>query len=72
MSRFTVDYCPAISEKAEKIISENITPSMLSYEQDSSQYSLDQIAADVLELLSDEDQSVINKLIDEKVAFIEF
>jgi len=72
MNTFKVAYCPPISENAEKIISENITPSMVSIEGDSNQYCLDFIKSDIIDLLEQKDQDAINLLIDEKVDYIEF
>jgi hypothetical protein len=72
MNKFTVGYCPNISEEAEKIIIENITPSMTSLEGDSNQYCLDFIKSDIFELLSEEDQKAIQLLINENIDYIEF
>ena len=72
MTKFIVGYCPNISEEAEKIIIENITPSMTSLEGDSNQYCLDFIRRDIFELLSEEDQKAIQVLINDAVDYIEF
>jgi len=72
MTKFTVGYCPNISEEAEKIIIENITPSMTSLEGDSNQYSLDFIMTDVFELFTAEDKLQLTLLTNENIDYIEF
>lgn len=72
MSRFIVEYCPNISEKAEEIIKNNITPSMVSIEGDSGQYSLDYISSEILGDLPKEDAEVIDNLLLAGVDYIEF
>ena len=52
MGRIIIEYLPDISEKAEKIISEKITPAMTSYEGDSNQYNLLDILADIISMFS--------------------
>jgi hypothetical protein len=71
MNKFIVEYCPNISEKAEKIIIENITPSMSSIDGDSHQYCLDFIISDILNDLPKEDQDTILILKSENVDYIE-
>jgi hypothetical protein len=72
MNKFTVGYCPNISEKAEKIIIENITPSMTSLEGDSNQYNLDFIRTEIIDLFSEEDKKELSILHDEGIDYIEF
>jgi hypothetical protein len=71
MGRIIIEYLPDISEEAEKIISENITPAMTSYEGDSNQYNLLDILADIISMFSKEDQDVLKKLKSEGVDYIE-
>ena len=72
MSKFIVEYCPNISEQAEKIIIENITPSMSSTEGDSHQYNLDVILYNLFRELSVDDKIVLQTLSADKVDYIEF
>ena len=72
MTKFIVGYCPNISEKAEKIIIENITPSMTSLEGDSNQYNLDFIRTEIIDLFSEEDKKELSILHDEGIDYIEF
>jgi hypothetical protein len=72
MGRLVIEYLPGISEKAEEIISENITPSMSSYEGDSHQYCLDHILSDISGLLPAADRVLLETLIDDGVSYIEF
>jgi hypothetical protein len=72
MSIFTVSYCPDISEEAENIIKDNITPSMVSQEGDSGQYCISHILSEIKEQLSEKDAEAISLLSDANVAYIEF
>lgn len=72
--RFTVEYNPSLSKHAERFIQSEITPSMTSYDGDSSQYPIDFC----IERLEEENQDqVFNQDITylkglEDVAYIEF
>jgi len=72
MGKFIVEYCPNISEQAEKIIIENVTPSMTSSDGDSHQYSLDFIMTDVFEQFESEDKLQLTLLTNQNVDYIEF
>lgn len=72
MTTFIVAYCPPISEEAEQIIIENITPSMVSSDGDSNQYCVDFIKSDIIDLFTQEDQDAIHMIADAGVEYLEF
>lgn len=75
MSRFIVEYNPKISEETQKLIRNEVTPSMISNDETSFQYEIS-IVADVIEsrddLANQKDLLLINDLINDGVNFIEF
>jgi hypothetical protein len=75
MSRIVVEYNPAISVETEKLIRDNITPSMVSNDETSCQYEISMVA-DLLikedELVNVKDLHYINDLINEGVSYLEF
>jgi hypothetical protein len=72
MSRIIIEYNPVLSKESEKLIRDNVTPSMISNDESSCQYEISIVA----ELLSDygetDDADYINGLINDDVSFIEF
>jgi hypothetical protein len=75
MSRFITEYNPPISVETQKLIRNEVTPSMISNDETSCQYEISQVA-DAIEELDDlgnqKDLLLINDLINEGVHFIEF
>lgn len=73
--RIIIEYFPELSEIAIAFIKHTITPSMVSYDESSSQYPIDFC----IEKLEDgnkkevfnEDLKLLNKLMQESVAYIE-
>lgn len=78
MSRVIVEYNPPLSLVSQKIIRNEVSPSMISNDETSCQYEISMVS----ELLHDEfyqgmeelevDLKLINQLIDEGVDYIEF
>jgi len=73
MGKIIVQYMPSISQEAKKFIFEEVGYSMISRDEDSYQYEIDQC----LEVLKSyerftDDVSIINELIFEGVHFLEF
>lgn len=75
MSRIVVEYNPPISRETQKVIREEVTPSMISNDETSCQYEISAVA-DVLYDLDDlgntKDLFLINDLINQGVHYIEF
>lgn len=71
MSRIIIEYCPNLSEKANKLIKNNIVPSMESLDGSTNQYEISIIREELNEYSLHEDVKLVDKLIDEDVAFIE-
>ncbi len=80
MSRIIVEYNPPLSERVQKIIRNEITPSMVSNDETSCQYEISftkDCLCDIIEQgmqdfdLTD-DLKLINQLIEEGVHFLEF
>lgn len=75
MSRVVVEYNPPISHETQKVIREEVTPSMISNDETSCQYEITAVA-DVLieleELGNTKDLFLINDLINQGVHYIEF
>lgn len=70
--RIIVEYCPNISKKAERIIRDNITPSMISNDETSCQYEITMCLEELIEDVHVEDFKTISSLMDEGVSYIEF
>lgn len=71
MSRILIEYAPSISEKSQSIIEENITPSMTSQDGETSQYCVDFILSDIINLPA-KDIKLIKELQSEGVEYLEF
>ena len=80
MSRIIVEYNPRLSLRVEKVIRNEVTPSMVSNDEMSCQYdigmvkiSLDEVFQQGIEDMDIEDDlKLINQLIEEGVHFLEF
>lgn len=73
MGKIIVEYMPSISWEAKALIAKEVSYSMISRDEDSCQYEIDQC----LELLKSyerftDDVSIINELIFEGVHYLEF
>ena len=73
MGKIIVQYMPSISEGAKALIAKDVSYSMISKDEDSCQYEIDQC----LEVLKSyerftDDVSIINELIFDGVHFLEF
>jgi len=75
MSRIVVEYNPPISHDTQKVIREEVTPSMVSNDETSCQYEISAVAdvlIDLKELGNTKDLFLINDLINQGVHYIEF
>lgn len=72
MSRIIVEYNPTISVESQKLIRDNITPSMVSNDETSCQYDISMVADLILDFDHTKDVHYINDLINEGVHYIEF
>jgi hypothetical protein len=72
MSRIIVEYNPTISVESQKLIRDNVTPSMVSNDETSCQYEISMVADLLLEYEHTKDVHQINDLINEGVHYIEF
>ena len=82
MSRIVVEYNPPLSKVVEKIIRNEVSPSMVSNDETSCQYDISMVAEcldDNIETLVfneveniEDDLKLINQLIEEGVHYIEF
>jgi hypothetical protein len=78
MSRIIIEYNPELSLKAQKIIQDEVSPSMISNDDDSScQYEISMVSECLHDIFYQgvkikSDLKLITKLIDEGVSFIEF
>lgn len=72
MARIVVEYNPAITKESEKLIRDNVTPSMISNDESSCQYEISIVAELLLEYGENDDADYINGLINDNVSFIEF
>ena len=74
MSRIIVEYNPPISVETQKLIRNEVTPSMVSNDETSCQYEISMVA-DVVEaqgeMTNNKDLFFINDLINEGVHYIE-
>ena len=75
MSRVIVEYNPELSNSTEKLIKDNITPSMISHDETTCQYEISMVA-DIVEaqgeMTNSKDLFLINDLIIQGVHYIEF
>ena len=75
MSRVIVEYNPGISSSTEKLIKDNVTPSMISHDETTCQYEISMVA-DIVEaqgeMTNSKDLFLINDLIIQGVHYIEF
>jgi len=75
MSRVIVEYNPELSSSTEKLIKDNITPSMISHDETTCQYEISMVA-DIVEaqgeMTNSKDLFLINDLIIQGVHYIEF
>ena len=75
MSRIVVEYNPPISHDTQKVIREEVTPSMVSNDEKSCKYEISAVAdvlIDLEELGNTKDLFLINDLINQGVHYIEF
>lgn len=72
MSRVIVEYNPPLTIKSQKLIRDNITPSMISNDETSCQYEISMVADILLEHEHTNDVHMINDLILDGVDYIEF
>ena len=72
MSRIIVEYNPALSIKAQKLIRADVTPSMVSNDETSAQYEIDMVAELLEQYDEPTDLKLVNELIKEGVHYIEF
>jgi len=71
--RIIVEYCPNISKDAQKIIRDNVTPSMISNDETSCQYEISMCLEELIENdVCVEDYKVITSLIEQGVSYLEF
>jgi len=71
MSRIVVEYNPALSVSAQKLIRLNVTPSMVSNDETSCQYEISQVA-EILEQFENDDLKLVDNLMNEGVHYLEF
>lgn len=73
--RFTVEYDPMITQHAERLIKFEITPSMVSTDETSSQFPIDicidSLQEDNTDGVFDTDIKTLKELVNEGVAYIE-
>ena len=72
MSRIVVEYNPPLSRVAQKIIREDVTPSMISNDETSCQYAIEQCIDALDEDLNEEDFVLLTELEGEGVHYVEF
>ena len=80
MSRIVVEYNPPLTKAFEKLIRQNVTPSMVSNDETSCQYDISMVAECLDEVFEqgleevnvENDLKLINQLIEEGVHYIEF
>jgi hypothetical protein len=74
MSRIIVEYNPNLSKEVQKIIRENVTASMMSNDESSCQYAIEQCEDAILEYddVYEDDLNTIRQLISEGVHYLEF
>ena len=80
MSRIVVEYNPTLSIRVQKVIRNEVTPSMVSNDETSCQYDISMVKECLDEVFEqgmedfdiEKDLTLINKLIDEGVHYVEF
>lgn len=72
MGRVIVEYNPPLTIESQRLIRNNITPSMISNDETSSQYEISMVADILLEHEFMHDVHKVNNLIIEGVDYIEF
>lgn len=76
MARIIVEYNPGISKEAQKLIREEITPSMVSNDETSGQYEISEVEITLTKFLDELDGEpdllLIRKFVNEGVHYIEF
>jgi hypothetical protein len=72
MSRIVIEYNPPLSVDSQKLIRDNVTPSMISNDEASCQYEISMVADILLEFEHTNDVHMVNDLINEGVSYIEF
>jgi len=80
MSRIVIEYNPPLTKIVEKIIRNEVTPSMVSNDETSCQYDISMVVECLLEVFEqgleevdvENDLKLINQLIEEGVHYIEF
>jgi hypothetical protein len=72
MSRIIVEYNPPLSEVAQKIIREDVTPSMISEDESSCQYAIEMCIDSLDDDLNEDDFILLKELEGEGVHYIEF
>ncbi len=71
MSRIIVEYNPPLSERVQKIIRNEITPSMISNDESSGQYEIDFVREKLVDNELEDDIKIIDELIEQGVHYIE-
>ena len=71
MSRIIVEYNPNLSVSTRRLIATNITPSMVSNDESSSQFEIS-LVAQLLDEYENEEVKLVNQLIEEGVHYLEF
>lgn len=72
MPRIIIEYNPPLSKESEKIISDNVTPSMISNDESSCQYQISVVSHQLLVHGQTDDAYLIHELINDGVHYIEF
>ncbi len=80
MSRIIVEYNPPLSVRVQKVIRNEVSASMVSNDETSCQYDISMVAQKLDEVFEqgmedfdiEQDLTLINKLIDEGVHYVEF
>ena len=72
MSRIIIEYNPEVSLKAQKIIQDEVSPSMISNDESSCQYQISVVSHQLLVHGQTDDAYLIHELINDGVHYIEF
>jgi len=74
MSKIIIEYEPEISEFARERIRENVSPSMVAPGEETSQYDISMCEQELAEYgdVFEDEVAIIQKLMSEKVAYLEF
>lgn len=68
---YKVEYCPELSEEAEKIIRDAITPSMISPDGDTELFHLESLMLELANKLPEADEKTLNVLLTLAIDYIE-